>query len=130
MNEYIEQANRFLEGHYANITIKFKERICNPWGDEMIHDLYDVTIRRDGYAPYSCTFTQSAYRTMTGQEPTAYDVLACMEKYGYESYKDFCEECYYPDSEKSLDLYNRVMDEYRNIERLFGDCMEDLREIG
>lgn len=129
MSEYIEQAEQFLNDHDASMTIEFKEQVYNPWGDHSAHDVYDITICRNGYAPYSCTFTQSAMCTDRGEEPTAYDVLACVEKYGYDSYTDFCAELGYPGGEESLYTYLRVMDEYENVERLFGDCMEELREI-
>lgn len=96
MYDYIEEAEQFLNNHDAEMTITYKEMVYNPWGDYLHHDVYDVTIYRDGHEPYSFTFTQSAMCTDTSEEPTAYDILACVEKYGYDSYAEFCKELSFP----------------------------------
>ena len=127
-NEYIKQAKDFLAKHNATMNIEFAEQVYNPWGDYMTHDTYNVTIERNGDS-FTLNFKASVYDTQRGIEPTEYDVLACIEKYGYESYKEFCEELGYPGSEESLATYQAVQEEYENVKRLFGDCMEELREI-
>lgn len=64
-------------------------------------------------------------------EPTAYNVFACLEKHGYDSFEDFCDELGYDaDSRKAEKIYNAVMEEYRNVCMLFNEEeMEQLREI-
>ena len=127
-NEYTKQAREFLAKHNATMTIEFAEQVYNSRGDHMTHDTYNVTIERNGDS-FTLNFKQSAYDTKNGIEPTEHDILACIEKYGYESYKEFCEELGYPGSEESLAIYHAVQEEYENVERLFGDCMDELREI-
>ena len=115
-NEYTKQAKEFLAKHNATMTIEFAEQVYNSRGDRNADNF-----RRN--------FEQSAYDTNNSIEPTEHDSLACIEKYGYESYKEFCEELGYPGSEESLAIYHAVQEEYENVERLFGDCMDELREI-
>ena len=129
MSEYIKQAEDFLAKHNATMSIVYREQVRNPWGSSTgVHDAYDVVISRNGKS-FTVDFKQSAYASNHGIEPTAYDVLACLEKYGWDSYREFCEECGYPGSEESLALYHAVQEEYNNVVMLFEDCMEELREI-
>lgn len=127
-NEYTKQAKEFLAKHNATMTIEFEEQVYNPWGDYANHNAYNVTIERNGDS-FTINFNDSAYNTGRGIKPTEYDILTTIEKYGYESYKEFCEECCYEGGEESLAIYQAVQEEYENVERLFGDCMEELREI-
>ena len=118
-NEYTKQAKEFLAKHNATMTIEFAQQVYNPWGDHANHNGDSFTIN----------FKDSAYNTVRSIEPTEYDILATIEKYGYESYKEFCEKCCYEGSEESLAIYHAAQEEYENVERLFGDCMDELREI-
>lgn len=63
-------------------------------------------------------------------EPTMYDVLATITKYDPETFEDFCLNYGYDeDSRKAEKVYHSVKEEWENIERLFGDVLEDLSEI-
>lgn len=129
MSEYVKMAEDFLTKHNAACEIEYREMVRNPWGDNTgMHDCYDVTFERNGKS-FMVDFKQSAYATERGIEPTAYDVLACLEKYGYDSYKEFCWELGYEGSEESLEIYRAVQEEYNNVVMLFGDCMDELQEI-
>lgn len=62
--------------------------------------------------------------------PPLYDILACLQKYDPGSHDNFCADFGYdPDSRKGLELYLVVQDEWRHVELLFGDCLEELSEI-
>jgi hypothetical protein len=63
-------------------------------------------------------------------QPTAYDVLACITKNETGSFDNFCSNygCN-NDSRKDLETFLAVGKEWENCERLFGDVMEELREI-
>lgn len=63
--------------------------------------------------------------------PSAYSVLACLQKYEIESLESFCSEFgYEPDSRKSEKLYNAVKEEFQNVERMWSpDEIEKLRAI-
>lgn len=125
MSEYIKQAEDFLAKHNATCEIEF-DYYGRVWGD--YRNVYEVTIERNGNS-YTFSFNDSIYNSNMGKEPSVYDVLACLEKYGYDSYKDFCEEMCYDGSEESLATYQAVQEEYNNVIMLFGDCMEELQEI-
>lgn len=65
------------------------------------------------------------------QNPTPYDVLACLTKYDPESFKDFC-DCYGydTDSRKAEKIYKAVCDEWLNVQKLWNDEeIELLREV-
>ena len=50
------------------------------------------------------------------KEPTAYDVLACLQKYDVGSFEDFCSEFGYDtDSMKAKKIYDAVLEEYKNV---------------
>lgn len=54
--------------------------------------------------------------------PTAYDVLAGLQKYEVGNFQDFCDNFGYSnDSIKALKVYNNVVDEYKKVTYLFTD---------
>jgi len=63
------------------------------------------------------------------QNPSAYDVLACLIKHDPYSYEDFCSDYGYKGSEESLTIYHAVQKEFQNVEMLFSDCLDELSEI-
>jgi len=63
--------------------------------------------------------------------PNAYDILSCLTKYPIEDFNDFCADFGYDNySIKAKEIYEKVKNEWLNIERLFNDKeLEMLREI-
>lgn len=63
--------------------------------------------------------------------PTAYDVLACLQKYDPGTFEDFCADFGYDEDSKSADkTYIAVMREFKQLEKIFTtEQMEELREI-
>ena len=62
--------------------------------------------------------------------PNPYDILSCLTKYDPGSHKDFCSAFGYDeDSIKGLETYKAVMEEYLNVARVLGDCIEESQEI-
>lgn len=63
--------------------------------------------------------------------PNAYDVLACLTTYDVGSLYDFCDEFGYDeDSKTATNIYIAVVNEYKQLERIFtSEQMEELREI-
>ena len=54
--------------------------------------------------------------------PTAYSVLACLQKYEVGEFEDFCSEFGYDtDSRKAEKVYNAVKDEYTQLCTIFSD---------
>jgi len=63
------------------------------------------------------------------EEPTPYDVLAAVQKYDVGTFEDFAGEFGYDtDSRKAENTYHAVLDEYKNLQRLFND--EEIEELG
>lgn len=62
--------------------------------------------------------------------PSMYDVLTCLTKYDPEGFEDFCSNFGYDtDSRGAERTYNAVVEEWANVEILFGDILEELQEI-
>lgn len=77
---------------------------------------------------YTFTFGQSI--AGGAKTPTMYDVLASLTNYDPESFEDFCGNYGYDEnSRKAEKIYKAVVKEWENVERLFSDCLDELREI-
>ena len=64
---------------------------------------------------------------ISGVIPTAYEILARIEKTGPRSFADFCDDYgYNTDSIKAKALWERVLEEACAVQKMFGDCLEDL----
>lgn len=65
------------------------------------------------------------------EQPTPYDVLACLQKYDVGSFEDFCNDFGYDtDSRNAEKTYKAVCNEYKNLCRIFTDDeMVLMREI-
>ena len=63
--------------------------------------------------------------------PTEYDILACVEKYSYDSFSDFCAEFgYSTDSISARETFLACGEEYAGLRRIFTEeQMEKMREI-
>ena len=133
-NEYTRQAVEFLKKHDAKMTITLKgidETGFNRYG---MNYLYRVRIDRN-HKTFSFDFHDSVNNCMNNMRPTAYDVLACLEKYEVPQdvwdfadtfgYQIDCKEEY----NRVSKIHKAVMKEYNNVVRLFGDCLEELQDI-
>lgn len=118
----------FLTRHNVTVTFEFIGQRVPSWGGKPVN-AYWFTIERDGME-YSNTFYDSVYNTQKGIEPTPYSLLACLQKYEVGTYHEFCNEFgYNPYDAESEKIYTAVVHEEINVQRLFGDCMEELQEI-
>lgn len=156
MKNYNERAARFCEATKAGVYAEFSHHGLMPWDEETGHtrDVYRVRIEREGRKPYTTLFGQSvvksqypseeAYRRVVGRRaankapyaphtkreaPTAYDVLATLVTYDPGSYADFCAEFGYAGGETSLKVWASVREEYAAVQSLFGDVLDELREL-
>ena len=137
MNEYEKQARDFLKNCGAKMTISAAGIVQGfPFDttDKNNHNKYIVKIRRGGKS-YQFPFYDSAYNTQRGERPTAYDVLACIEKCApYGDVWDFAAEFGYEiDSRAEFQRVSRIFKacetQARKINRIFADCMDELCEI-
>ncbi len=132
MADYEKQANDFLNKHGITFQAIFKGDKCPPWDDDKhIHgDRYLCKFKRDGKR-FSLSFWNSKHDQLNGNKPTAYDVLACLEKYEPEDFKNWAEGYGYDtDSRKVYKTYNAVCKEWDKVNAFFTDEeLEELQEI-
>ena len=127
MNEYDEKANRFAEKYGVRLEVLDKEYRPYFVDEKDERWVYKCRISRNGKR-YTFTFGQSL--AAGDKKPRLYDVLCCFEKCDPGTFEDFCGEFGYDeDSRKAEQIYKRVVKEWKAVERLFGDCLEDLRKI-
>lgn len=156
MNEYEKQANDFLSKTGTTFTVKLLGNFPYFDDDKESRDVYQVTLTR-GKETYSFKFGQSLANSAPAMEekrkkhlerkgrnivfkkfnpelfpkiPTPYDVLSCVQKYDIGTFTDFCNEFGYDtDSRKAEKTYFAVQEEWKGINNLFADVMEELQEI-
>jgi hypothetical protein len=89
--------------------------------------IFNCTLTRKGKR-YTFNFGQSIAKGH--EEPTMYDILTCLTKYDPETFENFCGEYGYDtDSIKALKTYKAVQREFKGVNRLFSDILEQLQEI-
>ena len=136
MNEYDIQAKDFLRKHNAKMTIS---HVFDKWGGYRkgkITDgwLYRVRIDRNGKS-WSFNFSDSVYNRQHNKRLRPYDVLACIEKYEpdgdvWDFAREFGYEIYDRESYQKVErTFKAIQKEYRNVMRMFGDCIDELCEI-
>lgn len=64
-------------------------------------------------------------------KPTAYDILACLDTYGGDSFEDFCANYGYDEDSRTAEkTYHAVQEQQNNLRKLFThDELEKLNEI-
>mgnify|MGYP001244306717 CR=1 FL=1 len=159
MNEYEIQAEEFLTKTGTTFKAVLLGHFKQFPDDTEKRDVYEITLERKGKS-YAFKFGQclaksggkheldrkqkyedacrkagrwpsiEGYSRTTAQKPTAFDVLACLEKYDPETFEDFCTNYGYDtDSRSALQTYLAVQDEFKNVIKLFGDVLEDLQDL-
>ena len=144
-SSYEIQADEFLEKTKTTMTVVYSGHGKYFPDDKDERDIYTITLSRPGKTPYTFTFGQSIINSRPGtrekisyadrqkrrpKKPSAYDVLACLEKYELDTHEDFCAAFGYDtDSRKGLDLYLRLQKEQKAVYHLFSDVMDELQEI-
>lgn len=127
MTDYEQQALDFAKKHGVTLvsyTPEFKKHFPD---DITPRWVFPMLISRNG-KDYKFKFGQSI--ASGAKEPTMYDVLSCLEKYAHPTFEDFCSEYGYDtDSRTAERTYKAVQREYKGVERLFSDIMDELREI-
>ena len=136
MNEYNKQALDFLNKAGARMTItKVGYEVNKLWDEDCLRPKYRVTIRRKGgYKPWVFTF----WGNLVDSKITDYDVLSCLQKYKVSEYtEDFANEFGYDydpydnlkEARKIKKIHQAVQREYEHVENMFGDVLDELREI-
>ena len=129
---YQQQATDFLNATSTAFKATFKASLHPTWDKEYLHDAFTCTLVNEQHK-YRFTFYQSRNEsTGTGENlPTAYDVLAGIEKYEVTDFADFCSNYGYDeDSRAAYKTYKAVKREWENVNKLItADQLELLQEI-
>ncbi len=148
--DYEKQAKDFMEKHLVEISLRKFAIVDNDemFGDRLRRAKYQVKMARqkkDGKKEtYEFEFTDSAANTeklphhsidngfnWVGEykyQPTAYSILACLQKTEPGSLEEFCSDCgFNPDSIKDNKVYAAVCKEYNGLSKLF--TQEELDEM-
>lgn len=136
MNEYEKQAKQFCRETGTRITIRKAGVVDRFPGDPKPtgwRNKYRVTIERNEKR-YTTPFYDSIANYQTNHRPTAYDVLACLQKYDVGDFWNFVAEFGY--STEGIENFSRarkafraVRAEYAAVQALFGDVLAKLQEI-
>ena len=133
MDEYEKQANSFLESTGTKVKIGTPTYGKHPaWDkDDDSRWIFPVTFSRtvDGKRiRFSVKYGQSI--AQGSNPPTKYDLLTCLTKGDPGSFENFCGDYGYdPDSRKAERIYNAVCKEWVNVDRMWPDAIDQLREI-
>lgn len=134
LNEYQQQAQNFANKFgvkFKSEWLKFGKHFEN---DSQERHIFKLTLSRNGKR-FSFNFGQSIANG--ANHPDLYSVLACLQKYDVGTFEDFCNdfgyemynENYTGKNKSSMKIYKDVCKEFQNIEKLFGDCLDELQEI-
>lgn len=123
---YQKQANDFAQKTGTRLTILSNE-FKSMWNEKQSRTVFKCKLTRKG-KQYTFEFGQSIQAG--SEEPTQYDILACLTKNDPGSFEDFCGDYgYNDDSKKAEKIYKAVCKEFAAVDRLFSDVMEELQEI-
>lgn len=128
MSEYVKQANDFANKFGVKLSVIGEPEYRKYFVDDREYRfVFKLRLKRNK-KQYTFTFGQSI--AQGSNEPNLYDVLACLTKYDPNTFEDFCSEFGYDsDSRNAVKIYKAVCKERQAVERLFGDCLNELQEI-
>lgn len=130
MSEYTKQAENFAKKYGVKLSVIGQPEYRRYFADDKeSRYVFKLRLQRNKKS-YTFTFGQSIQAG--GEEPTFYDVLACLTKYDPGSFEDFCSEFGYDtDSRKAEKTYKAVCKEFAAVERLFleEEVMNELQKI-
>lgn len=126
--DYQKQALDFLNDTNTSLTVKYKAYGKHFAGDKENRHIFRCRLAND-LGSYNFDFGQSIASGST--PPTAYDILACLQKYDVGSFEDFCGDFGYDtDSRTAERTYKAVCKEFEAIDKLFtSEQIEQLQEI-
>lgn len=127
--DYEKQAIDFMEKTGTKIKIEYEKYDYHFYGDDIRRDIYKAVIKRKG-KQMTVHFGQSWLNTDLGKPPTYYDILACLTKEDPGNPYDFYDYFGYAwDDENALKIYRLCTREWRKVNNLFEDVIDELREI-
>lgn len=123
---YQETAENFAKKHGIEFTSEYT-KFARYWAsDKEARAIFTCTLKRNDQA-YAFKFGQSIINGT--KDPELYDILACLTKYDPIDIDNFMNEYGFENKILAESRFKRVQDEYNNVNRLFGDIMDELQEI-
>lgn len=127
MSDYEKQANDFAKKHGIKLEVLDRDYKKHFSDDKECRWVFELRLTRKR-KQYTFEFGQSI--AAGDNEPTIYDVLTCLTQSDPYTFEDFCGNYGYDtDSRKAEKIYHAVVKEWKSVERLFGDILEELQEI-
>lgn len=127
MSDYEKQANDFAKKHGIKLEVLDRDYKKYFSDDKECRWVFLLRLTRKR-KQYTFEFGQSI--AAGNNEPTMYDVLVCLTQSDPEDFEWFCSNYGYDtDSRKAEKIYHAVVKEWKAVERLFGDILEELQEI-
>lgn len=125
---YQQQALDFAKANGVKLSIlSRKHGVMSNWQDGQFRWLFKLRLSR-GRKSYTFEYGQSL--AAGSEEPTMYDVLSVLTKYDPGSFDDFCSDFGYNTGSRHAErVYKAVCKEWQAVERIFGDILDELREI-
>ena len=146
MSEYVKQAKDFLASCNATMKMMYLGKEVNAnWNESRERDTYMVNIvtpmgnmQVKFYDSIKNTIDNidREYTNRPRKHPTAYDILACLQKYDVGDIEDFIDEFGYEikkkgDLKRIMNTYDAVVKEYNDIRRCFTEqqieAMQDIQ---
>lgn len=143
MIDYTKRAIDFLNRVNAQMSIEYVGHMRYFDDDEVKRDVYEITLTRNGKT-YRFKYGQPITKTdrlankyiqnenlRDGRMyPTENEILSVIQTYDIGTFSDFYKEYGYDaNSNKTMAKFFAVQDEYLNIMELFGDVIDELRDI-
>ena len=140
-SDYEKEAINFLKN--TNTTMNIERVVKRTDGlalNNGSHFDYKVTLKRNNKT-WSFFFSDSVYNKQKNLLPSAYDVLACLQKYEVEyDFHEFCNEFGYDEyitndygkvilNNEAKKIHKAVLKEYEKVMLLFEDVIDELSEI-
>lgn len=132
-NAYEQQAQDFLKKHGYKFAVRFV-KLAKYWDDDKrSRHIYSLSLIRTygDKKRVSFNFGQSFDGTDKSEKPTAYDLLARIQKNDPGTFEDFCADFGYDtDSRKAEKTYRAVLNEWKKVAAFFNtEALDDLQEI-
>lgn len=123
ISSYEQQALDFLNTTATVIAFKYVKFDFHFDGDKERRAIWDISLTNQNATR---TFRFGASIAQGNKQPTAYDLLACLQKYDPGTFEEFCNEF----GATSRRLYKAVVAEWNKVQALFNENeIEQLQEI-
>lgn len=132
--DFMELTTDFMKKNSVKMTTDFIGHKSHFSGEDEKRNVYKICIKRRE-KQYTFEFGQSIINSEKNIAPNAYDILTCLTKSDPGTFEEFCDEYGYDIDSKNIEriyierIYKNVKKEWKNVNNLFEDVLEELQEI-